>query len=591
MRRTRLLVAVLVGLAAGVAAVGAHVSGVLDRTERDAIDARFDLRGTQPPPPDVLVVAVDDRTLSRLGRFPPRRRVWARAIDRLAAAGARGVVVDVQFDTPGRRDDDLAMLEAARRAGTVVFGTTLVDRGEPAIFVDPSELERFRSAVGDARYPLDRGVFRRLAYENEGAPTLPRVAVERVTGTAIPRERFAGDGVLVDLPGPSGTIATVSLIDLLAGRVPAARIRGRIAVIGATAAALQDRHPTALGQQAGAEIQAAAIQTLLDDVPLRDLPAPVALLAILALGLLAPLTGLARPGGRGRAVVAVATTAGAAAAWLGLAWLGFLGPGLVVPVVAPLVALALGSFGTLAALAGEEAGERRRVRGLFARFVGDAVVDDVLASAGGDLRLAGRRRVGTVLMCDLRGFTTCAERLEPERVVALLNHYLETMGDAVLAHGGTLVTYLGDGILAVFGAPLAQEDHADRALRCALEMLGDGLRRFNAALEADGLPSDFELSIGIATGSVMSGHVGTPRRLEYAAVGDTTNLAARLQGATRRVRRPLLVSAATRAALHEGGASLERIGSLQLRGRSEPVEAFAPQLAQEDGVAAVDEAR
>ena len=121
--------------------------------------------------------------------------------------------------------------------------------------------------------------------------------------------------------------------------------------------------------------------------------------------------------------------------------------------------------------------ERERVRDMFSRFVPENVVDEVLARTDEELRLGGVQRDGTVMFSDLRGFTSFAEALPPEQVIDVLNHYLSEMSDAILDHGGTLVAYMGDGIMAVFGAPIEQDDHADRALAAAREMLGERLPR------------------------------------------------------------------------------------------------------------------
>src|SRR5213083_2381495 len=149
--------------------------------------------------------------------------------------------------------------------------------------------------------------------------------------------------------------------------------------------------------------------------------------------------------------------------------------------------------------------EREQARDAFARFVPEAVVDQVLADADG-VRLGGVRRVGTVMFSDLRGFTSFSETLEPERVIEALNRYLTAMSEAILDHGGTLVAYMGDGIMAVFGAPLQQEDHADRALAAARDML-ERLQGFNAWLREEGLHEGFKMGIGLNSGQVMSGHV------------------------------------------------------------------------------------
>ncbi len=171
------------------------------------------------------------------------------------------------------------------------------------------------------------------------------------------------------------------------------------------------------------------------------------------------------------------------------------------------------------------------------------------------------------MFTDLRGFTTFAETLTPDHVIDVLNHYLSEMSDAILDHGGTLVAYMGDGIMAVFGAPIAQGDHADRALSTAREMLAVRLPRFNAWLREQDLGSGFRMGIGLNSGPVMSGNVGSERRVEYTAVGDATNVAARIEQYTKGTPHQLLVSGTTKDFLTAPPEDLVFVEEIELRGR------------------------
>ena len=157
----------------------------------------------------------------------------------------------------------------------------------------------------------------------------------------------------------------------------------------------------------------------------------------------------------------------------------------------------------------------------------------MLSQTGEGLRLGGERRIATVLFSDLRGFTSYAETLPPATVISVLNRYLTLMSDVILDNGGTLVAYMGDGIMAVFGAPIEMDDHADRALRTARHMTGPALQEFNQWMRDQGVGEGFRMGVGLMSGEVMSGNVGSERRLEYTAIGDTTNTAARLEGMTK----------------------------------------------------------
>jgi adenylate cyclase len=198
--------------------------------------------------------------------------------------------------------------------------------------------------------------------------------------------------------------------------------------------------------------------------------------------------------------------------------------------------------------------------------VPENVVDELLASSDG-LRLGGVQREGTIMFTDLRGFTSFSEKLTPPQVIEVLNHYLSEMSDAILDNGGTLVAYMGDGIFAVFGAPLELPDHADRALRTAREMLEVRLPRFNEWIRSQGLGDGFRMGIGLNSGHVMSGHVGSERRVEYAAVGDTTNTASRIEALTKGTPHQLLLSDSTREALVEPAQDLVYVDEVEIRGR------------------------
>ncbi len=211
--------------------------------------------------------------------------------------------------------------------------------------------------------------------------------------------------------------------------------------------------------------------------------------------------------------------------------------------------------------------ERDHVRGVFARFLPESVVDEALERSDGEPRLGGERMTGTVMFTDLRSFTSFAESTPAERVIDVLNRYLGDMGAAVLDHGGTLVAYTGDGIMAAFGAPIPSEDHADRAVAAAGEMVRERLPAFNDWLAAEGLSDGFRMGIGVNTGPVMSGNVGSERRVEYTVIGDTVNTASRIEALTKEAPYPVLVADETRTAMSSQPDDLVYVDEFQIRGR------------------------
>src|ERR1041385_5436399 len=175
------------------------------------------------------------------------------------------------------------------------------------------------------------------------------------------------------------------------------------------------------------------------------------------------------------------------------------------------------------------------------------------------------------MFTDLRGFTSFSEGRPADEVIGLLNRYLATMSDAVLAHGGTLVTYTGDGMMAVFGAPLPQDDHADRALAAAREMLEERLPAFNQWLREQGHEYSFKMGVGLNSGDFMSGNVGSERRLEYTAIGDTINTASRIEGMTKGTPYALYMAGTTKDALIRPPDDLLYIDEMPVRGRAHTI--------------------
>jgi adenylate cyclase len=212
--------------------------------------------------------------------------------------------------------------------------------------------------------------------------------------------------------------------------------------------------------------------------------------------------------------------------------------------------------------------ERERIRETFGVYVTREIRDEILA---GRASLEGQLQEVTVLFADLRDFTPWVERTEPRTVVRDLNEYFTEMEAAVRAHGGLVLQYIGDEIEAVFGAPLRAADHADRALAAALEMR-DRLRRLNARRAESGKPP-LRNGIGIHTGTVLAGSIGSAERLTYALVGDAVNLASRIQGLNKELGTDVLVSDATRSRL-TGEAALEALPAVRVKGKSVEVSVY-----------------
>src|SRR3954447_3109660 len=597
--RIRVLLLLVVAVLAVTVGLVAHGTELFKTIELSSVDARFGVRGDEKPPSDLVVVGVDAQTQIELNeQWPFPRSFHARVIDRLKADGAKIIGVDIAISQPSKLKprycdfagakfppDDCALLQASAAAKNLVFSATEVGKGRSIPFVGqtatPAIMKQLGARAGYTGIVDDSdGSARRYLYGFNGLKSFAIAVVERETRRPVPESIFTEDGktAWIDYYGGPGSIPEVPYWKVYEGKTPPGFFRGKTVVLGATDPVIKDVfHTSTSGDQlmSGPELQAHAIGTVRRGNPLRSASDGVDVLLIVLLGLIAPLASLRlRLWGLVVALVAALVFVGIpdvlGVKIPGVAQIAFNG-GTIVTWVYPLLALVIGTVGSLVVQYFTETRERQRTKLLFSRFVPENVVDQVLDQADDDLRLGGVQREGTVMFSDLRGFTSFAESLPVERVIEVLNIYLGEMSEAILDNGGTLVAYMGDGIMAVFGAPIEQPDHADRALRAAREMLGTRLASFNGYLRAESLGEGFRMGVGLNSGHVMSGNVGSQRRLEYTAIGDTTNTAARLEGMTKGTPHQLFMSQAVVDFLRERPSDLVLVGEFEVRGRTQKI--------------------
>jgi CHASE2 domain-containing sensor protein len=339
----------IVAAVAALALVGlAELAGALDSLERASISTRFALRDV-PPPTNIVIVRIDDRTFGELNKpWPLSRSLHARVIDRLHAAGAREIVYDVQFTEPRSAKEDGDLYDAVGAAGGVTLATSQSDaQGRTNVLGGDANLARVHARAAAANLTTSQGgVITHFPYEVSHLKSLAVVVAERANGKPLAPSRFSGGEALIDYQGGAGTFTSVPFWKVLRGGVPASVFRGKIVVVGATAPSLQDLHATPTSGSdlmPGPEVQANAIWTALRGNPLTSAPGWLAALAILIAALLAPLAAL-RLGLIRATLIAVVV----AAAYTVAAKLAF-DAGVVIALTAPLAACALGTAGMLAA--------------------------------------------------------------------------------------------------------------------------------------------------------------------------------------------------------------------------------------------------
>jgi adenylate cyclase len=353
-------------------------------------------------------------------------------------------------------------------------------------------------------------------------------------------------------------------------------LRDKVVIIAYEPAALQDAHatPYALSlwfwpgsDMSGPEIHANIIETLRTGNVPRPVPVALGSLYLLAVLLAASLifSRLSLLPGLAAGLALVLLTAVCAYFFFQRYWL--------LPAAQVQAGLLLSYMGIMGLkLTGEER-EKSRIRKIFSRYVAREVVETLLAS--GELPdLGGETFQVTVLFADIRNFTTISEKLAPHQVVEMLNGYLSQAGSAILARGGTIDKYIGDAIMAVFGAPLRHPDHARRALQAALD-LADRAREFRTWMQArfQGLDlPEFAVGVGLHTGEAIVGNIGSTQRLEFTAIGDTVNAASRLESLTKELGWAIVASQTTVAAAP--GVITGRRETRKVKGRQESLEVF-----------------
>ncbi len=383
--------------------------------------------------------------------------------------------------------------------------------------------------------------------------------------TRLPRPTTGADGVRSMFPTYPFFNVVLSADQSASGQTPAippSAFKDKLVFIGTTAAGLFDRYATPFpGGAPGVALHAALADNVISDQFMRRASPIVDATVTLALGIAAGVSATLLP------VVAAAAATIAVLVVLAV-WLGReVAAGVWIAEVAPATAAALALFAGVAWRYFVEDREKRHVRRLFGRYVSKDVVDQLMSDPS-LVKLGGQRRTMTVLFSDIRGFTSASERGEPEAVVAQLNEYFGAMVDVLFRHQGTLDKFVGDMVMGLFGAPLADPAHADHAVATALEMSAT-LDALNTRWTAEGRPT-LDIGIGINTGEMIAGNIGSEAIMSYTVIGDAVNLGARLESLNKEHGTRILISESTRAALTQPVAT-RAIGEVTVKGRTRPV--------------------
>jgi len=632
--------------------------------ELKAFDLRTVSRGARPSGGETVIVTIDEKSLSELGRWPWPRTTIAELTEKLKEQGAKVVGFDIVFAEPDNNsslktinellldikktgadngkffsviekkkkeaDTDAFLARAIEKAGNVALGYFFHISAKEVGHLQEEQIKASEEAIAKGRFSMvkktkeadDSSIAQAYAVQ----PNLPVISESAENGgyfNAFPDMdgtirwsplviKFRGNyysslalsmlvqylewpmlvlsinnlGVenilldkfriptdeegrlLINYLGPPRTFPHYSISDILKGRISRDKINGKIVLVGATATGIYDMRNTPFSSvYPGVEIHATVIDNILRQnflihsgwIKLVDV------CIIVCVGL---IIGLILP--RLKAMAGMALSVALVTAFIIINTNIFVRYNIWMNMIYPLLTMIASYLGITVYRYVTEEREKKKIRGAFQYYLTASVVNEILKDPE-KLKLGGDKKNLSVMFSDIRGFTSISEKLSPEKLVQLLNEYLTAMTNIVFKYEGLLDKYIGDAIMAVFGAPLDQPDHARRACLTAVEMMTE-LKRLQIKWAAEGWP-EINIGIGINTGDMVVGNMGSEMRFDYTVMGDSVNLSSRLEGTNKEYGTNIIVSEFTREVVKDEFFFRE-LDAVRVKGKKLPVRIF-----------------
>jgi len=560
---------IIIGIIATVAALVITRIGFFDTSENRSIDFRFKLRGAEKPPAPVVIVAIDEESFRNMPeRWTWPRDVYGRVVDNLVKWGAKAIVFDVVYSEPTVRnpEEDLAFANAVKKAGNVVLGMRFVveqtEKFKKTLVQLPiPELRKNAYDIGLVHHVFDedthvRKNYMRLDhgerqyyslslkalgayYRQNAVPLNMDSQVLRWGELTVPL--YKGNQFLINYAGPPGTFETVSFHKVYHGKDAGPEVfKDKIVLIGSTAEILHDVFLTPFSEKGnmmpGVEIHANVINTIMTKDFMKQMDNFSAFWLVLAIGLATSFMvfGIRTLAGLG-ILAAEVLVYFAVSQWF------FVEHNYIIRLVDPLFAMVLCYLSISTYKVGVEEKESRKIKDVFSKYVSKNLVEELLKNP--DVKLGGEKKEVSILFSDIRGFTSMSEKMGPEEVLEILNEYLTEMTEIVFENGGTLDKFIGDAVMALFGTPLYYKDHAYRAVKTAA-MMKEKLAQLNEKWEKEG-KNRLKIGIGINSGEVVAGNMGSLKRMEYTVIGDNVNIASRLESLNKELGTEILISEKT----------------------------------------------
>jgi len=603
-KKTTLLIVLTISILSSLLTIGSYLffPNILSDIDARLSDIRFQYRGVNAPNPDVVIVAIDEKSVNEIGRWPWSRSEIAKLVDKFYEYDVKTAVFDIVFSEPESAKSDSALGASIKNSENVVLGFFF--RKDSTAKQDPESVKLHRkSKIGlvkhldgndkktinefpSAEYnipliasntrdfgffnviPDDDGIYRHapliVSYKGNFYPSLNLKGASKHSGKqilltlsdfgistvnlndiSIPVDE--NGRLLLNYYGESGTFPIYSAVDVLNGVISKEKLENKIVFVGATELGIADIRATPFDPVSpGVEIQATAASNILDgNFLIKD-----GFTEAIDIGIIFLLTfifGLVLYKAN-KTLIGLLVLLIFIALHLGSNFFLFTKSNMVQSILFPLLPLVFTyiMFEVYRNFFIEK--QSRFLKGAFSSYVSPDVVDEIIKNPD-KLQLGGDRRKITLLFSDIRGFTTLSEKTDPEKLVTLLNEYLSPMTEIVMKNKGTLDKFIGDAVMAIYGAPVKQDGQALHACISAVEMI-EKLRQINIEWTKNNLPN-IDIGIGINTGEAVVGNMGANIRFDYTAIGDTVNLAARLEGQTKFYGVNIIISESTKLELEQ----------------------------------------
>ena len=601
--------------------------------ELKALDLRMVSRGQLPTTGQVIIATVDEKSLSEIGRWPWSRSMTAKLVDSLKEYGAKAVGFDIVFAEPEQSacpSADAILAKSVKSAKNVSLGYFFHTSMKDVEFLTEEYINASGSLIGGSMYSMVRekghegdynlitayapvpsikaiaesgencgyfnafpdpdGVIRWsplvIKFQDNFYYSLPiallmqyldypmivlNLAEFGVDGVMLGDLRIPTDEIgrlLINYLGPAKTFPHYSISDIIAGRLSPELIKGKIVIVGATASGIYDLRVTPFSPvYPGVELHATVVENILQGNFLEQ-SAWTTFIDICGIIVFGMIIGIAIPRLKAlQGILLVMVLLGGFVAGNTLifakynTWLNMVYP--VLTMMTIYLVITVYRYFT-------EEREKKKIRGAFQYYLTASVINELLKDPT-KLKLGGDKKDLTVMFSDIRGFTTISEKLTPEELVHLLNEYLTAMTDIVFKYEGLLDKYIGDAIMAVFGAPVDQPDHAMRSCRTALEMMAT-LKGLQQKWAAEGRPF-VDIGVGINSGDMVVGNMGSNMRFDYTVMGDNVNLSSRLEGINKEYGTHIVISEFTYEVVKEEVFCRE-LDAVRVKGKKLPVKIY-----------------